>query len=253
MGAVTAILRASEDPSIAACVLDSPFSNFRKVAEELVASKRINLPGFLTAIALQLVRGEVQSRADFDIDALSPIDMVPKIFVPVLFAVASEDTFVLKHHTEELCDAWGGSERSIMQVAGSHNSGRPHWFLDVAAAFLENRLSMADSLSQRLVECNPSKFGSMAVRHSPMEKMPLPRQVPIESVPVADDESAEAPQPTGLDAGHRTRCRPSDSMQQKLLPLEAECTRETVSTRATEEPSFQLAGGPGRPCGIAVL
>merc|ERR1719515_456778 len=108
MGAVTAILRASEDPDIAACVLDSPFTSLRKVAEELVESKRINLPGFLTGLALQLVRGEVKSRAGFDIDGLCPIERVPKVFVPVLFAVATDDTFVLPHHTEDLCNAWGG-------------------------------------------------------------------------------------------------------------------------------------------------
>lgn len=191
MGAVTAILRASEDPSIAACVLDSPFSSLRKVAEELVASKRINLPGFLTEIALQLVRGEVQTRAGFDIDTLCPIEVVPTVFVPVLFAVASEDTFVLPHHTEELCSAWGGSERTVMQVGGSHNSSRPQWFLDAAAAFLQNRLRKADVVSRQMVKTRKldiSRVGSMAVRRLPLEKMPLPRPVPIEIALASEDE-----------------------------------------------------------------
>jgi len=174
MGAVTAILRASEDPSIAACVLDSPFSSLRKVAEELVANKRINMPGFLTEFALHLVRGEVQSRAGFDIDTLSPIKVAPKVLVPALFAVASEDTFVLPHHTEELCKAWGGSERTVMQVAGSHNSSRPQWFLDAAAAFLQNRLSKADV--SRLVKGGRPKRGSLAVRQLPLESMPCQNQ-----------------------------------------------------------------------------
>lgn len=169
MGAVTAILRASEDPDIAACVLDSPFTSLRKVAEELVASKRINLPGFLTEMALQLVRGEVQSRAGFDIDTLCPIERVPKVFAPVLFAVAIDDTFVLPRHTEELFNAWGGTERIIMQVGGTHNSCRPPWFRDAAATFLEGRLTKkAHSLS------NPSDSGSLAVKRTPLEHLPLP-------------------------------------------------------------------------------
>jgi hypothetical protein len=193
MGAVTAILRASEDPTISACVLDSPFSSLRKVAEELVASKRINLPGFLTEFAMQLVRGEVQSRAGFDIDSLSPIEVVPKVLIPVLFAVASEDTFVLPHHTEELCNKWGGNERTIMQVGGSHNSSRPQWFLDAAASFLQNRLSKADLLAEEMAVRSPRRspriLGSMATKQLPLEQMPLPMPVPAayETAPVADD------------------------------------------------------------------
>lgn len=191
MGAVTAILRASEDPSIAACVLDSPFSSLRKVAEELVASKRINMPGFLTEFALQLVRGEVQSRAGFDIDTLSPIDVVPKVIIPVLFAVASEDNFVLPHHTEDLCSKWGGPERTIMQVGGSHNSSRPQWFLDAAATFLQNRLLKADRrvrlADKGMLKSQTRKAGSLAIRRLKLENMPLPTPVSFQVQPPEDD------------------------------------------------------------------
>jgi len=190
MGAVTAILRVSEDPDIAACVLDSPFTSLRKVAEELVESKRINMPGFLTEFALQLVRGEVKSRAGFDIDTLSPIDRVPMVFVPVLFAVAIDDTFVLPHHTQDLFNAWGGRERTIMQVGGSHNSSRPPWFMDAAATFLERRLiAKAAELSKQRDSNNLKSLGSLAVRKTLLEHMPLPMPVPIEDI---DDEGFES-------------------------------------------------------------
>jgi len=35
MGAITAVMHADRDPSIAAMILDSPFSSLKKVAEEL--------------------------------------------------------------------------------------------------------------------------------------------------------------------------------------------------------------------------
>merc|ERR1719502_1351082 len=46
MGAATAVLRAAEDPTIAACVLDSPFGSLPVVARELVDT-RIAIPKFL--------------------------------------------------------------------------------------------------------------------------------------------------------------------------------------------------------------
>ena len=35
MGAITSIMHADRDPSIAGMIIDSPFSSLRKVAEEL--------------------------------------------------------------------------------------------------------------------------------------------------------------------------------------------------------------------------
>jgi pimeloyl-ACP methyl ester carboxylesterase len=176
MGAVTAILRAAEDPSIAACVLDSPFKSIRLLAKELVASKRIVMPSFLTELAFQLVRSEVQSRAEFDMDTLSAIDLAPHINVPALFAVAADDNFVLNHHSEDLLKAWGCKDRTLVRFSGHHNSVRPHWFLDAATSFLEKRLLIAHKFAApawALVD-------SLAVRKMPLEKVPLPRPTPVE-------------------------------------------------------------------------
>lgn len=236
MGAVTAILRASEDPSIAACVLDSPFSSLRKVAEELVASKRINLPSFLTGFALQFVRSEVQSRAGFDIDSLCPIEVVPRASVPVLFVTASDDTFVLPHHTEELCSAWGSSERTIMQVGGSHNSTRPHWFLDSAAAFLQNRLFIAHAI----FVSDPKKAASMAVRRLPLETIPVPRSVPI-AMMEAEDELLSSEKPTAPIMDSQIR-RSSSGRKMQLLKQN---TEGSESTRATETPAREHSQGTG--------
>jgi pimeloyl-ACP methyl ester carboxylesterase len=180
MGAVTAILRAAEDPNIAACVLDSPFLSVRHLAQELVANKRISLPSFLYEFAFQLVRGEVQSRAMFDIETLSAIDLAPHIKVPALFGVATEDTFVLNHHAEDLYKAWGGSDRAILHFRGQHNTSRPLWFLEAASDFLEKRLAIAAVRQRPAPTASRSSMGSLAVRQLPLEKMPLPRPIPVE-------------------------------------------------------------------------
>ncbi len=58
MGAVTALLYGDRDPSIAGMVLDSPFSNMRKLIDELARSYT-KIPGFLVAGALKLVRSSI--------------------------------------------------------------------------------------------------------------------------------------------------------------------------------------------------
>mmetsp|Transcript_21313 Transcript_21313/g.38963 ORF Transcript_21313/g.38963 Transcript_21313/m.38963 type:complete len:525 (+) Transcript_21313:112-1686(+) len=147
MGAATSILRAAGDPTLGACVLDSPFSSLRLVAEELVNSGIVSVPDFLLNMALQNVREEIQKRANFDIEELVPLRKAPLARSPAIFAVAKDDDFVLPHHTERLYQAWGSApqDKKLVTFAGGHNGPRPQWFLDEAATFLETRLrALAD-------------------------------------------------------------------------------------------------------------
>ena len=76
MGAVTALLHADRDPTIAGVVLDSPFSDLPKLANELASRYAGKLPGFLLSGVLKMVASSIKSRADFDIYKLSPINHV---------------------------------------------------------------------------------------------------------------------------------------------------------------------------------
>ena len=58
MGAVTALLHADRDPSIAGLVLDSPFSDMSKLVNEL-AFQYTKLPGFMVNPVLKLVASTV--------------------------------------------------------------------------------------------------------------------------------------------------------------------------------------------------
>jgi len=145
MGAATSILRAAEEPTLAVCVLDSPFSNLRVVAEELVNRGKWPVPGFLLNMALSMIRNEVQERAGFDLEELLPLNAAQLAVCPALFATASDDTFVLPHHTEDLHAAWAGHEKELVTFPGGHNGVRPTPFLDQAAAFLQKHLADAAS------------------------------------------------------------------------------------------------------------
>lgn len=142
MGAVTSILRAEEDYGLAACVLDSPFGDLKTVAEELVNRGRFKVPQFIVSMGIELIRSEVKTRAGFDVNELVPIKSAPKAVCPALFGVASDDSFVLPHHTQDLHNAWAG-ERLLRVFDGGHNGVRPAWFLEEASDFLAERLSKA--------------------------------------------------------------------------------------------------------------
>merc|ERR1712070_130017 len=131
------------DHCLAACVLDSPFTNVRLVAEELVNS-RLSLPRFMLDMGIEAVRGEVKTRADFDIDDVKPEKGAPKARCPVFFGAGIDDDLVLPHHSQDLYDLWGGEDRVIRSFEGGHNDRRPAWFMHEAADWLVTRLDPKD-------------------------------------------------------------------------------------------------------------
>ena len=93
MGAATAILHSDRDASIEAIVLDSPFADLPRLCNEL-AYKNARVPGMLVHPVLKLVHDTIEEKADFDIYKVKPIDHVPNIQATILFATATEDTFI---------------------------------------------------------------------------------------------------------------------------------------------------------------
>lgn len=139
MGATAAVIRAAEDHGIAACVLDSPFTDLRMTIAEYIQNSQVSLPSFAIDAVIQLARSSVKSRADFDICDVAAIKYAHLATCPALFAVAADDSFVLPHHTQELHNKWGG-ERQLRFFEGGHNGRRPKWFLDEAAVYLYEKL-----------------------------------------------------------------------------------------------------------------
>ena len=98
MGAVTALLHGDRDPSIAGMVLDSPFASLKQLVSEL-AKQYTKIPSFLVSSAMSLIKGSVESRAQFNLYDLQPINHVEKCFIPALFATGEQDDFIAPHHS----------------------------------------------------------------------------------------------------------------------------------------------------------
>ena len=143
MGAVTAIMYASRDPSIAGLVLDSPFSSLPKLMLELVSQftkgSRVGVPKMAARMALSFVRSSVKSRAKFDINDLDLKKIAPATFCPALFAHGKDDDFIPPHHSETLHELYAG-DKNYIAIDGDHNSPRPAFFFDSTVIFFCNVL-----------------------------------------------------------------------------------------------------------------
>ena len=81
MGATTALLYGDRDPSIAALVLDSPFTDLMQLSNELVVHAKESgmwVPGIAVAIGRNMIRRTVRKKADFDPRDVSPISNCSK-------------------------------------------------------------------------------------------------------------------------------------------------------------------------------
>ena len=124
MGAATTLLYTYKDPRISAICVDSPFENFKKLAEELVA-KQINLPKFIIDGALKIVQGTVKKKNGLDIYKLRPIDNVSNTFTPALFIHAINDELINVEHSINLFNNYGGPKSLKCCDKGGHNTKRP--------------------------------------------------------------------------------------------------------------------------------
>ena len=148
MGAATALLHGGRDPSMACMVLDSPFTDLNQLAEELVERGRRNglfAPSLAVMLAMRAIRSSVMSSAGFDIRDISPISSVENCFIPALFIAAESDTFIAPHHSQRLCERYGG-DKNLIIVKGDHNSVRPAFLYDSVSIFLINALRVPEQM-----------------------------------------------------------------------------------------------------------
>ena len=124
MGAATTLLYAYKDPRINAICVDSPFENFKLLAEELVV-KQINLPKFIIDGALKIVQGTVKKKNGLDIYKLKPIENVANTFQPALFIHAINDELINVQHSINIFNNYGGPKSLKCCDKGGHNTKRP--------------------------------------------------------------------------------------------------------------------------------
>jgi len=62
----------------------------------------ISIPMFMFGFIYNIIKSSVKAEAKFDLDDLSPIQLVGDCLVPALFIVAKDDKFILPSHTDSL-------------------------------------------------------------------------------------------------------------------------------------------------------
>ena len=66
-------------------MLDSPFGRLKDLMVELCEEQKLPIPRAFMRIALSMMRRSVRKRANFNVDDVSPLDVVPGSFIPALF------------------------------------------------------------------------------------------------------------------------------------------------------------------------
>ena len=123
MGAATTLLYTYKDPRIFAICIDSPFENFKRLAEELVI-KQIKLPKFIIDGALKIVQGTIKKKNGLDIYKLKPLENVSNTFQPALFIHAINDELINVEHSINLFNNYGGPKSLKCCDKGGHYSRR---------------------------------------------------------------------------------------------------------------------------------
>ena len=158
MGAATTLLYSYKDPRVKAICVDSPFERFEKLAEELV-KKQINLPSFLIAGALKIIKSTVKSKNGLDISKLNPIEKVEKTFQPAIFVHAINDELINVEHSINLFNNYGGPKSLKCCDVGGHNTKRPKMVRNEIGEFFKKYLcgnggDMSDDLFKKYLNQN---------------------------------------------------------------------------------------------------
>jgi len=182
MGAATALLHGHRDPSIAAMVLDSPFSSLERLAREIIDQAQLkHKPDFLVRGFMRMMRNTILKRTSdqpppraggsctpwpavcckwrttrngLDILKLRPIENVDTCFIPALFVAGKGDQFIPPAHARDICEAYAGDKNFVL-VDGNHNSRRPAYFMDSVAIFFYNRLCIPAGLTEDVLNLRP--------------------------------------------------------------------------------------------------
>ena len=94
MGAVTALMCATENPDINVLVLDTPFCNLKQLCIDI--GNQFHVPTIGTRFAFYMARKKIRNLVNYDPKLLNTVDFVKKLDLKVsaLFLRASNDRMV---------------------------------------------------------------------------------------------------------------------------------------------------------------
>ena len=143
MGAATTLIYASMDPRIKAIVVDSPFSDFRRVAKEMCLAQ-VSVPGFLIEGAISIIGKSVYKKNGMKINEIKAIEAVKNCYIPVIFIHARDDDIVKFQHSLDLFNNYAGSNKELKDVNGGHNGKRATMLLEHVGRFFFKYLNNED-------------------------------------------------------------------------------------------------------------
>lgn len=145
MGAATAIMYGSRDPTLSCMILDSAFTDLNGLAMEMVEKVKeqgVNVPNFVVSMILRMIKSSIKSQAGFSIRHIAPIEHVNRCFIPAMFVAGDNDAFIDKRHSKRLYEMYAG-DKNIVIVDGDHNSLRPRFVLQSACLFLQSCMQLS--------------------------------------------------------------------------------------------------------------
>ena len=157
MGAATTLIYASMDQRIKAIVVDSPFSDFRRVAKEMCLAQ-ISIPGFLIDGAISIIGKSVYKKNGMKINEIKAIEAVRKCDIPVIFIHARDDDIVKFQHTLDLFNNYAGKNKKIKDCNGGHNGKRPTTLMEQVGNFFLKYLGNEEIEDNDIINNNEENF-----------------------------------------------------------------------------------------------
>lgn len=121
MGAVAALLYASNHHFVRCVVADSPFVNFKDLCLKVIESYHI--PRFLSGYIVDKLRATVLEKAGFLIEDVDTLRAVAQCSMPLIFIHSAQDLLVNIDQSRRLFEVCR-SESTFLEVQGSHNAMR---------------------------------------------------------------------------------------------------------------------------------
>ena len=139
MGASTALRAAAADPRIAVLILEAPYKALHPAVAAVLRRLRIPLPSLFAGLILRRAR----SLAGVPLDDPRPLDLAPRVAIPVLILHGQDDPIAPVRDARSLAAAFprpagilevpGAGHANVVGIGGDALMDRVGDFLDQAA------------------------------------------------------------------------------------------------------------------------
>ena len=143
-GAAAALEQAAKDPTLAAIVCDSAYSDLASL---------LDMPGLMSAPLAglcQLASGSGLLGPRVDSSTTSPAEHAKSCFAPGLFLHPADDAILSAEHAQNLRQAYSGEAQLLTMKDTDHDSARPSEVIGRAALFVARAFGLEHEAVSRL-------------------------------------------------------------------------------------------------------